>query len=209
MVTIYHLNNSRSERIVWLMEELDLPYELQTFQREPNMMAPQAYRDIHPLGHAPIIRDGETLMVESGAIIEYLLNRYGNGRLQPKTDSADFGRYLQWMHYAEGSAMSNLLLEYVGSMMKPEKSDQPGPLQMFHARNLEMVQALNDELGRFPYFAGAEFTAADIMMEFVFSFLERWRGEKLTAYPHAAAWLQRVHARPAYAKAMAVAGPKS
>jgi len=207
MITIYHLDNSRSERMVWLAEELDLPYQLQTFLREANQLAPQAFRDIHPLGRAPVVRDGDILMMESGAIVDYLIRRYGNGRLQPPADSADYARYLQWLHFAEGTAMSNLLLEYIGAMLTGTAAQESGPMAMFQARNATLLQFLDDELGRAPYFAGSDFSGADIMMEFVFSFLQRWRGDTLSG--NTAAWLERVRSRPAYAKAMTVAGPKS
>ncbi len=208
MIIIHHLDKSRSERIVWLVEELGLPYQLEITLREHGL-APASYRAIHPLGRAPIISDGEVVLIESGAIVDYLSTRYGNGKLRPPPSSPDYARYLQWMHYAEGTAMSSLLLDYFVSSIPGGTAKLTPRLEMVRARNIEMLRHIDTELGQHPYFAGAEFSGADIMMEFCFAFLARAKGETFAAYSHIAAWLQRVHARPAYAKAMSLAGPKS
>ena len=209
MITIYHLDNSRSERIVWLAEELGLGYEQRTTMRTANGLAPQEFRDIHPLGRAPVIRDGDITLIESGAIVDYLIERHGNGRLRPAVASPEYPRYLQWLHFAEGSAMSGLLMEYVAGMLQTDPA-APSPIMgMIGARNDEMLRFIDTELGRSAYFAGTEFSAADIMMEFVFAFLERAKGEKFATLPTIATWLKRVRARPAYAKAMTAAGPKT
>jgi glutathione S-transferase len=208
MITIHHLDKSRSERIVWLVEELDLPYQLETTLRE-NGLAPASYRAIHPLGRAPIISDGELVLIESGAIVDYLISHYGNGRLRPSVSSPDYARYLQWLHYAEGTAMSSLLLDYFVSSIEGGAAALTPRLEMVRARNTEMLSHIDTELGQRAYFAGAEFSCADIMMEFCFAFLARAKGETFASYPHIADWLQRIHARPAYAKSMQLVGPKS
>jgi glutathione S-transferase len=206
MITIYHLDNSRSERIVWLAEELGLPYEQVTYLRDKGL-APAAYRAIHALGHAPVIRDGDQVLMESGAIVEWLVGRYGNGSLVPARGGSDYALYLQWLHFAEGSAMSGLLSE-LGSMLE-NTGREPTPRQrMWQQRNGAMLQYIDDELGQRPYFAGAEFSAADIMMEFVFSFIERYQGRSLDDHAHIAAWLRRVRERPAYQRMAAAAAPQ-
>ena len=126
MITIYHLATSRSERVIWLMEELGLQYNLERFAREPNMMAPPALREIHPLGKSPTIRDGDTVLVESGAILEYIIHRHGQGRLAVPVNSTDYPRYVQWMHFAEGSAMTQLLLHlFLGGMIPGVDQSSP------------------------------------------------------------------------------------
>ena len=114
MITVHHLNNSRSQRVLWLLEELGLPYEIKRYERDPKtMLAPASLRKIHPLGKSPVITDGELTLAESGAIIEYLVDRYGNGRLRPALDTPEHLRYTYWLHYAEGSAMPPLLLKLI------------------------------------------------------------------------------------------------
>ena len=114
MITVHHLNNSRSQRVLWLLEELGLPYEIKRYERDPKtMLAPASLREIHPLGKSPVITDGELTLAESGAIIEYLVGRYGNGRLRPALDTPEHLRYTYWLHYAEGSAMPPLLLKLI------------------------------------------------------------------------------------------------
>ncbi len=207
MITIYHLDNSRSERIVWLMEELGLPYEQKTFLRDQGM-APAEMKAIHPRGKAPLIRDGEQAIMESGAIVEYILQRYGNGRLVPPVASADYVHYLEFMHFAEGSLMSGLLNEFMLRMIGGDKAEESPGVQGLAARNHATLTFLDNTLAKAPYFAGSEFTAADIMMEFCFIFKQRYMKQDLSAYPHIAAWLERVHARPAYQRMMAVAAPQ-
>ena len=203
MITIYHLDNSRSERIVWLMEELGLPYEQQTFMRE-NGAAPAEMQKIHPIGTAPLIRDGDQAIMESGAIVEYIVNRYGAGRLMPAISSHDYAPYLEWLHFSEGTLMSNLLRSFIVAMVA---KDSP-MVQMGVVRNTRMFNLIDQHLGSHTYFAGNEFTAADIMMEFCFSFMERFAQQGPESYPNTATWLKRVRARPAYQRMLAVAAPK-
>lgn len=208
MLTIYHLTTSRSERIVWLMEELGLPYRLETFVRTPAIVAPEALKQVHPLGRAPVIRDGDVVLAESGAIVEYIVARHGGGRLSVAPDAADFPRYLYWLHYAEGSLMLQLLREWTLERMLPDADAAPGMARIRDAtrQHLTMVEA---HLAQFPYFAGAAFTAADVMMVFAFTTLQRFRTLDLGPFPALRAYLARIAERPAYRRAMAVAGPEA
>ncbi len=204
MITIYHLDNSRSERIVWLVEELGLPYQLEVFMRE-NGAAPASMQAIHPIGTAPLIRDGDQVIMESGAIVEYIVNRYGEGRLAPSITDAHYARYLEWLHFAEGSAMSTLLREFIVGMVAPKDSPMVQSAAVRHAR---MFDHIDHALAASPYLAGPDFTAADIMMEFSFSFVQRFAKQTLGAYPNIQMWLERIRARPAYQRMWAVASPR-
>ena len=126
MITIYHLDTSRSERIVWLMEELGLDYEVEVFERGPDIFAPEELKRVHPLGRAPVIRDGDTVLAESGAIVEYVVARHGGGRLAVAPSEPGFARYLYWLHYAEGSLMLQLLREASLDRMLPDADATPG-----------------------------------------------------------------------------------
>jgi glutathione S-transferase len=207
MITIYHLSTSRSERVIWLMEELGLQYNLERFAREPSMLAPAALREIHPLGKSPVIRDGDTVLVESGAILEYIINRHGGGRLAVPVSSPDYARYLQWMHFAEGSAMTQLLLHlFLGGMMPGV--DQSAPMvAMVKDRTATLLRYIDDELRQRPYFAGETFTAADIMMVYPFGMVTGFLKTDMAQYPNTQAYLDRIGKRPAYQKAMAIANP--
>jgi glutathione S-transferase len=205
MLTIYHLETSRSERIVWLMEELGLEYELQVYPRETIGGAPHPLQSIHPLGKAPVIRDGNTLLAESGAIVEYIVYRHAAGRLAVRPEAPNFGRYLYWLHFAEGSLMSLMLIALVLSRV-PEARESAVTARI-RGRMAQMLSFVDAELGSSGWFAGAEFTAADIMMVFPFTTMRRFLDYDLAPYPHCVAYLQRIEARPAYQKAMAIAGP--
>jgi glutathione S-transferase len=207
MITIYHLSTSRSERIVWLMEELGLDYKLERFQRESNGAAPEPYRIIHPLGKAPVIRDGETVLAESGAIVDYIVHRYGGGRLTIEPEAAAYARYLYWLHFAEGSLMSLMLIALVVSRVPGGNASPPGIRVL--ARMKQMLGFVDSELGAGPYFVGQTFTAADVMMLFPFTTLRLFLEYDLAPYPNILAYLARIEARPAYRKAMALAEPKA
>ncbi|HET7096163.1 MAG TPA: glutathione S-transferase [Casimicrobiaceae bacterium] len=207
MITIYHLSTSRSERIVWLMEELGLDYQLERFQREENGAAPDAMKAIHPLGRAPIIRDGETVLAESGAIVEYILGRYGNGRLAIAPDAAAYPRYIYWLHFAEGSLMTLLLIALTLSRI-PEASASPLGTRV-QARMKLLLGFVDAELAKVPYFAGADFTAADVMMTFPVTTMRRFLDFEIAPYANIAAYVKRIEVRPAYRKAMALAGPEA
>ncbi len=202
MITVYHLNESRSVRILWLLEELDVPYEIVRFEREATRRAPEELAKIHPLGKAPVIRDGDLLLAESGAIVEYLVERRGGGRLAPRPDTAAHAHYLQWLHFAEGSAMLPLIFDlFMGMGLVPGGKDGAlgGFVKQELARQLDFVQG---ELGEKQHLLGA-FTAADVMMGFPLELAER-QGH-LAAHPRLRDYVARLRARPAYVRAQAAA----
>ena len=209
MITIYHLETSRSERIVWLMEELDIEYKLDIFPRETTGASPSPLKAIHALGKAPVIRDGDLVLAESGAIVEYLVHRYGGGRLALRPDAPDphaYARYLYWLHFAEGSLMSLMLIALVLSRI-PEAGASPVTTRISD-RVKQMLAFVDVELGAGPWFAGAEFTAADVMMAFPFTTMKHFLDVDIATYPNIVAYVQRIESRPAYQKAMMLAGPK-
>ena len=213
MIVVHHLNNSRSQRILWLLEELGLDYEIRKYQRDPKtMLAPPELRAIHPLGKSPVITDGEATVAESGAIIEYLLERYGNGRFIPAAGTADKLRFTYFLHYAEGSAMTPLLLKLVFDRI--ETSPMPffvKPIARGIAQKVKSTYVMPQikqhldymeaELGKSEWFAGDAFSAADIQVSFVLEAAGA-RGGLGENYPKLFAFLQRIHARPAYARAL-------
>jgi len=207
VITIYHLNMSRSERIIWLMEELGLQYKLERFQREPTMLAPASLRAIHPLGKAPIIRDGDTVLIESGAIIEYIIHRHGGSRLAVPVASPEYARYLQWMHFAEGSAMTQFLLQmFLGGRM-PGVDQSSMIVALTKQRTEALLQFLDSELASRHYFVGENFTAADIMMVFPFGMMKNFVQIDLAPYANINRYMERIMMRPAYQKAMAIVNP--
>jgi len=220
MITVHHLNNSRSQRVLWLLEELGLPYEIEKYQRNPQtMLAPPELRAIHPLGKSPVITDDGQTIAESGAIIEYLLERYGNGRLEPAAGTPERLKYRYWMHFAEGSAMSPLLLKLIFERIKVT------PMPFFAkpvargiankvlgamvdpnlVRQLDFMEA---ELGKTAWFAGNEFSAADIQMSFPVEASAQRAGLDASR-PKLMDFLKRIHARPAYKAALQRGGPYS
>ena len=203
MITVYHLSTSRSERVIWLLEELGLDYALEKLQRETTGAAPEALRQIHPLGKAPVIRDGDTVLAESGAIVDYIVHRHGGGRLAVAPQAADYARYVYWLHFAEGSLMSLMLIALVLSRVPGGSASAPGVRVL--ARMSNMLAYVDAQLGAGPWFAGAEFTAADIMMVFPFTTMRLFLDYDLAPYPNILAYMQRIEARPAYGKAMALA----
>jgi glutathione S-transferase len=206
MITIYHLDTSRSERIVWLMEELGLEYKLELFQRNDNGSAPDALRKIHALGKAPVIRDGNTVLAESGAIVDYIVHRYAGDRLAVAPAAHDYARYIYWFHFAEGSLMSLLILALVLSRV-PEADASPVRARVLE-RMKQTLAFIDSELAQATYFAGASFSAADVMMTFPFTTMRHFLKYDLAPYDNILAYLQRIESRPAYQKAMALAGPK-
>jgi glutathione S-transferase len=216
MLTVHHLNNSRSQRVLWLLEELGVPYEIKRYQRQPDMMAPKELRAIHPLGKSPVVTDGASTIAESGAIVEYIVETYGQGRLIPPLRTPERLRYTYWLHYAEGSAMSPLLLKLLFTMM-PQRAPAlvrpvvrmiaSGALTGFVEPQLKLhMDYWESELAKTAYFAGRDFTAADIQMSFPLEAASS-RGGLDQRYPKALAWLERVHTRPAYARALENGGP--
>jgi glutathione S-transferase len=217
MIIVHHLNNSRSQRVLWLLEELGLPYEIVRYQRDPKtMLAPRELRAIHPLGKSPILQDGEVTLAESGAIVEYLLERYGQGRLKPAVGSPDWLRFIYFLHYAEGSAMPPLLLKLV--FVRMETAPVPffakpvarmlakGAQKAFVDPQLKLhLDYLEGEIGKSAWFAGEAFTAADIQMSFPLEAAAS-RGGLDASRPKLHDFLQRIHARPAYQAALAKGG---
>jgi glutathione S-transferase len=216
MLIVHHLNNSRSQRVLWLLEELGVPYEIVRYQREPTMQAPAALRAIHPLGKSPVITDQGNTIAESGAIVEYLVGTYGNGRLVPPDNTPEKLRYTYWLHYAEGSAMTPLLMKLMFSLLPRRSPALVRPLvKMISDRALaaavtpqikQHMRFWESELSKSAWFAGDDFTAADIQMSFPLEAASA-RGGLGEGHPKAMDFLARIHARPAYQRALAAGGP--
>jgi glutathione S-transferase len=214
MIVVHHLNNSRSQRILWLLEELGLEYELRRYQRDPNtLLAPPQLRQIHPLGKSPVISDGELVLAESGAIIEYLADRYGDGLLLPPPGSPQRLRCSYWLHYAEGSAMPPLLLKLVFQrmacapapfFMRPLLRGIAGKVQRSFVDPQLTLQLdyLEGELAKSAWFGGDRFSAADIQMSFPLE-VATAHGGLNRSRPKLWDFLERIHARPAYQRALA------
>ena len=221
MLTVHHLNNSRSQRILWLLEELGLPYDIVRYQRDAKtMLAPPELRKVHPLGKSPVVTtdDGLTL-AESGAIIETVVERYGQGRLAPAAGSPEALRYRYWLHYAEGSAMPPLLLKLVFDkientpmpfFVKPIAKAISGKAKsgFITPQITTHLDFMEGELGKSLWFAGDAFTGADIQMSFPVEAAQS-RGGLNTSLPKLMAYLERIHARPAYQRALERGGPFS
>lgn len=206
MLTVHHLGLSQSERIVWLCEELGLTYDLKLYERDPvSRFAPPQYLALHPSGTAPVITDGALVLAESGAIIQYILAKYGAGRLVPAPDSPEFAPYLFWFHYANASLQPVLSRNSAMRRLDPAP-DHPALVWAGSrmARSLAMVDA---RLGVVPYFAGDTFTAADIMSVFSLTTMRVFLPYDLTPYPHILAYLQRIGQRAAYQRTMQKADP--
>ena len=218
MITVHHLNNSRSQRVLWLLEELGLAYEIVHHQRDATtMLAPPSLLAVHPLGKSPVITDDGVTVAETGAIVEYLLERYGKGRLLPQAGSADALRYRYWLHFAEGSAMPPLLLTLIfdrvanGPMpffVKPiARTISNKVMDLMVRPNLKrQLDFMEAELGRNTWFAGEQLTGADIMMSFPLEAAAQRAGLNASR-PRLMAFLQRIHARPAYKLALKRGGP--
>jgi glutathione S-transferase len=203
MLTLHHLNDSRSQRILWLLEELGTPYELKRYQRNATTrLAPPELEAVHPLGKSPVITEGELTLVESGAIVDYILRRYGAASgLRPPEGTPDFEAYQEWLHYAEGSAMLPLMLQLYTARLKDAAAPLQPRIDSEIANHLGFVEgALN---GR-AYFVGDSLTGADIMMSFVAELAGSFG--KLGPYPALAAWIGRMHARPAFVRSVEKGG---
>jgi glutathione S-transferase len=220
MITVHHLNNSRSQRVLWLLEELGADYEIVRYQRDPKtMLAPPALRAIHPLGKSPVVSDGDLTLAESGAIVEYLIERYAPGRLAPATGTPAYLQYRYWLHYAEGSAMSPLLLKLVFDTI--EKSPMP-----FFAKPIakaisgktkaafitpqirQHLDYMEMQLGKSGWFAGDAFSGADVQLSFPLEAAAA-RGGLDASRPRLTDFLARIHARPAYQRALERGGEYS
>jgi glutathione S-transferase len=218
MLTVHHLNNSRSQRVLWLLEELGVPYELVRYQRQPDMRAPAELRAIHPLGKSPVIADGGNTIAESGAITDYIVDTYGEGRLIPPAKTPERLRYTYWLHYAEGSAMPPLLMKLLFTLMPRRAPALLRPLvrkvssqaltMLVNPQLKQHMAFWESELGKTEWFAGSAFTAADIVMSFPLEAAAA-RGGLEQGHPKAMAFLDRIHARPAYQRALEKGGPYS
>jgi glutathione S-transferase len=220
MIVVHHLNNSRSQRVLWLLEELGVAYEVKRYERDAKtMLAPPELLAVHPLGKSPVIVDGHMTVAESGAVLEYLIDRYGAGRLIPAAGTPDRLRYTYWLHYAEGSAMPPLLLKLVFDRVA--KAPVPWPVSAVARRIAGTVQNtfigpqlkrhldyMETELAAHTWFAGEEFTAADVQMSFPLEAAVSRAGLN-SSRPHLMAFLERIHARNAYKRALERGGPYS
>ncbi len=218
MITVHHLNNSRSQRVLWLLEELGVEYEVKRYERDRvTMLAPASLRAVHPLGKSPVISDGEVTLAESGAILGYLADRYGAGRLAPQPGTPGRLRYDYWLHYAEGSLMPPLLMALVFNRVRQ------GPMPFFArpvARGIAdkvmgsfvdpqirlHLDYLESELGKATWFAGDDFSAADVQMSFPLEAAAA-RGRLGSDRPRLTAFVDRIHQRPAYRRALEQGGP--
>lgn len=217
MITVHHLNNSRSQRVLWLLEELGVEYRIQHYQRNAKtMLAPPELKAVHPLGKSPVITDDGETVAESGAIIEYLLERHGGGRFQPAAGTPSHRRYTYWMHYAEGSLMPLLVMQLifgqipkrVPGLIRPiARAIIAGVQRGFLSPNLTAhLNFIEAELGKSNWFAGEDLTAADIQMSFPMEAAEA-RAGKDGLGPKSQSFLERIRARPAYQRAMGKGGP--
>ncbi len=203
MLTVHHLNDSRSQRILWLLEELEAPYEIAFYQRDAvTRLAPPELQAVHPLGKSPVVTEGGATIIESGAIIDYILRHLGDGRLAPATDSADYDTYVQWLHYAEGSAALPLMLKLYCGRLGEAAAPLAPRIDSEIANHLGYVEA---SLAGRDWLVGGDLSGADIQMSFI--------GEIAGAYglrahyPNIDAWVKRFQARPAYQRALEKGGP--
>ena len=206
MITLHHLNDSRSQRVLWLLEELGTPYEIKHYQRDAETrLAPPELKQVHPLGKSPVITDGDLRLAESGAIVDYIIRRYGKGNgkpaMMPSAGSADYEAYNEWLHYSEGSAMLPLLLHLYVSRLKEAGAPLHPRIDSEISNHLGYIEgALKDR----EFFVGPSLTGADIQMSFVGELAKGF--DKLGPYPNLAAWLTRMHARPAFRRSVEKGG---
>jgi glutathione S-transferase len=216
MLVVHHLNNSRSQRILWMLEELGVPYGVKRYEREPSMQAPASLRAVHPLGKSPVITDGDHTLAESGAILEYLVDSYGNGRFRPAPGTPERIHYNYFMHYSEGSLMPLLLMKLIFSRIPARLPFFMKPVGRAIAKGANTTlldpqigshfMFLEGELGKREWFAGSEFSAADIQMSFPLEAAAA-RAPIVKQMPKLSAFLDRIHARPAYKRALEKGGP--
>jgi glutathione S-transferase len=219
MITVHHLENSRSQRVLWLLEELGLPYEVKRYERDKKTsLAPPELLQVHPLGKSPVIGDGDITVAETGAIVEYLLDKTSGHALKPKPGTPEHRRYTYWLHVAEGTAMPPLLMALIFNRIKTAPmpffakpiaraiADKTlnGFVKPNIARQLAYMEA---ELATRDWFAGPAFSAADVMMSFPLEAASSRAGLDKQRYPKLSAFLDRIHARPAYQRALERGGP--
>jgi len=201
MITVHHLGVSQSERVVWLCEELGIPYTLRRYDRDPSTrLAPAEYRALHPMGIAPVITDGDIVLAESGAILEYIMARYGGGHLAVRADQANFPDYLFWFHFANGTMMPSEMGSMISSILGLQEGNPV--IGMLKARSERAFLLVEGRLKDADYFAGKDFTAADIMMLFPLTTMRAFVQRDLTLLPHIKAYLRRIGTRPGYRRAM-------
>ena len=217
MICVHHLEHSRSQRVLWLLEELELDYEIKHYQRDPETsLAPPELTQVHPLGKSPVITGGDITVAETGALIEYVLDRYGDGRLIPPAGSPERLRYTYWLHAAEGSMMPLMVMSLimrrvetapVPFFLKPVTKGIAGKVKQGYLEpNItRQLTYMNDELGKAEWFAGDAFTAADVQMSFPIE--AAGSRASLDGYPNLKAFLEHIHARPAYQRALERGGP--
>jgi glutathione S-transferase len=216
MIAVHHLENSRSHRVLWLLEELGVPYEMKRYKREPGGFAPEALKAVHPLGKSPVVVDGDVVAAESGAILEYLIDAHGGGRLRPPSGTDEHRRYVYWLHYAEGSVMPLLFLKLIVDRMA---AGAPFLARPFVRGAADAVRArviaprlklhldyMESELAKAPWFAGAALTAADIQMSFPLE-VAAGRAGLDASRPRLWDFLARIRERPAYKRAVERGGP--
>lgn len=218
MIVVHHLNHSRSQRVLWLLEELGVPYRIERYERDPKtMLAPPALQKVHPLGKSPVITDGKLTVAESGAILEYLVERYGEGRFVPPVGTSEHLRYRYWMHYAEGSLMPPLLMSLIFNRVRTSpmpffakpiaRGIADKVMNGFVSPQIKLhLDYVEGELGKSAWFAGDAFSAADVQMSFPLEAAAS-RGGLDASRPKLMAFLERIHARPAYQRALAQGGP--
>ena len=218
MLTVHHLNDSRSQRVLWLLEEIGVPYEIRHYRRDPvTMLAPPELRAVHPLGKSPVITDGDVTVAETGAIVEYLVDRHGAGRLRPEAGTPEHLRYRYWLHFAEGSLQPQLMLRlFFGRLPHAPMPEEARPVvqaivdrmnETYIGPNLRAeLDLMEAELGRSAWFAGDEFSAADVQLSFPLEAAVERAGLDASR-PRLMDFLERIHARPAYRRALERGGP--
>ena len=207
MITIHHLGVSQSERIVWLMEELGLPYELKWYRRKANRLAPDEFLALHPAATAPVITDGDKTIAESAVIVEYICHKYAGGRFTVRPDQPNYVDYLYWIHF--NNNILGLFFANAALRAHAQGPDADRMNTLVARREQGYFTYLEQRLGQSPYLGGSDFTCADIMSMFALTSLPLFGGRGIEAFPNATAYVKRVTARPAYQKAMAIAGPKA
>jgi glutathione S-transferase len=216
MITVHHLNNSRSQRILWLLEELAVPYDIKRYQRDAKtMLAPPELRAVHPLGKSPVITDGAVTVAETGAIVDYILDQYGEGRMIPPAGTDERLRYTYWLHFAEGSAMPPLVMTLLFGEIPKRTPALVRPIARMIGKTVQFsylgpmidsqLDLMEAELGKSAWFAGEALTAADVMMSFPVEAAASRNG--LGARTKLVAWLAKVHQRPGYHTALEKGGP--
>lgn len=203
MITLHHLLVSQSERVIWLFEELGLPYALKTYPREETLAAPPAFLALHPLGSAPVIQDGEVTLAESLAIFTYVLDLHGDGRLRIAPGQPGYADFVYWFHYANAGLMPQLMFQLHAARVGDTEGRRADVRRERFARHLGMVDS---RLAAHPHLAGESFTAADILLHFPFATMQAYVKVDLAGRPHIRAWLERLSQRPAYQRAMRIAG---